>query len=257
MANKYVYQIVGGSLGDINVVKNNHFVDVGQGCHTSSACTDDFLNAVKGAGLAPMCLSGNDGYPTCDETGGEACAQALASKGWVASGGESTGQGEIAYTQKHMTFETWGGSYGEGDLDPFSQWRIGTGPFPNMVCYLEPYTNYNMYVQNTINICAKAWGLGCWEVGVLVAYGKGSLQDYINIANGVIAASGKFSGFCFWNGCISVCSDTINAMSNIVQGLQAKFPPDDRPMDVRRKGVVGPTPKPPKDYSGIYTMLFE
>lgn len=256
MSVNYVYQVVAGSVGDWNLIKNNHFVDVGTGCHGYKEANLNIVGMCNQLGLTPMVISGNDGVSNAGGEDPNTVGAYLKSLGFQAVGGESTGENESRALQNHIVFETLGGSYAEGDLDPFGNYRLGSGKQPNMVAYLEPYTNYNMYVQNTINACIHAWDVGCKEVGVLVAQGKGSLQDYINIANGVIAARGKFTGFCFWTGCIYNTSDIINNTIPIWQGLQSRFPPDTRTMDVRFKGGVAPSP-PPYDYSPIYELLFD
>ncbi|MGD0331315.1 MAG: hypothetical protein ABSB40_12870 [Nitrososphaeria archaeon] len=260
MSANYVYQVVAGSIGDWNLIKNNHFIDVGTGCHGYRQANLGIVGTCNQLGLTPMVMSGNDGTSNSAGEDPNTVGAYLRSLGFQAVGGESTEEGEANALASHLAFETWGGSYGEGDLDPFLAYRLGAGKKTNWVAYLEPYTNYNMYVQATINVCVKSWDLGCSEVGVLVAQGKGNLNDYINIANGVIAARGKFSGFCFWTGCIYSTNDIINNTMGIIQGLQARFPPETRTMDVRLKGGSQPTPTPtpqPVNKTPYWNLLFD
>ena len=244
MSANYVYQVVAGRVGDWNNIKNHHFVDVGTGCHGYRQANLNMVGTCNQLGLTPMVISGNDGTSNCAGEDPNTVGSYLHGLGFQCVGGESTGESESRGLQNHITFETLGGSYGYGDLDPFRDWRLGAGKQPNMVAYLEPYTDYSMFVQETINVCVKAWDVGCKEVGVLIAQSKGTLQDYINIANGVIAARGKFSGFCVWDGCDYSTDDIINSTWGIVSGLQARFPPDTRTMAQRFAGGPTPTPTP-------------
>lgn len=243
MSANYVYQVVAGRVGDWNNIKNHHFVDVGTGCHGYHQADLGIVGTCNQLGLTPMVISGNDGTSNCAGEDPNTVGAYLHNLGFQVVGGESTEQGEADTLQNHLVFETLGGSYGEGDLDPFQDYRLGANKKSNYVAYIEPYTNYNMYVQETINVCCKAWDVGCKEVGVLVAQSKGTLQDYINIAQGVINARGKFSGFCFWTGCIYSTDDIISGTIDILNGLQARFPPDTRNMAQRFAGA-GPSPQP-------------
>jgi hypothetical protein len=114
-----------------------------------------------------------------------------------------------------------------------------------------------MYLQETINVCCAAWDVGCKEVGVLVAQGKGDVNFFTAVANGVIAARGKFSGFCFWTGCIYSTDDIINNTAGIISGLQSRFPPETRTMKERLTGVTPKPPAPPYNYAGCFEVILD
>jgi hypothetical protein len=260
MSANYVYQVVAGSIGDWNNIKNHHFVDVGTGCHGYHEANLGIVGTCNNLGLTPMVISGNDGTSNCAGEDPNTVGAYLASLGFQVVGGESTDQGEADTLQNHLVFETLGGSYGEGDLNPFQPYRLGNNKKSNYVAYIEPYTNYNMYLQETIDVCCAAWDVGCKEVGVVVAQGKGDANFFTQVADGVISARGKFSGFCFWTGCIYSTDDIINNTLGVLGGLQSQFPPDTRTMSQRFKGVTPVKPKPvtpPYDYANIYSMLFD
>ena len=260
MSANYVYQIVTGSIGNWNNIKNNHFIDVGTGCHGYREANLNIVGECANLGLTPMVMSGNDGTSNCNGEDPDTVGAYLHNLGFQAVGGESTSQAEADTLQNHLVFETFGGSYGEGDLNPFEPYRLGNNKKSNYVAYIEPYTDYNMYLQETIDVCCAAWDVGCKEVGVLVTQGKGDVNFYTSVAEGVIAARGKFSGFCFWTGCIYSTDDVIANTGEFISGLQSKFPPTNVTMENRIKGVKPTPPKPtppPYDYAGSISVILD
>jgi hypothetical protein len=257
MATNYVYQVVAGSVGSWDNIKNHHFIDVGTGCHGYREANLNIVGECNNLGLTPMVISGNDGTSNCAGENPDTVGAYLHNLGFQCVGGESTEQSEADTLQNHITFETLGGSYGEGDLNPFQPYRLGNNKKSNYVAYIEPYTDYNMYLQETINVCCAAWDVGCKEVGVLVAQGKGDVNFFTAVANGVIAARGKFSGFCFWTGCIYSTDDIINNTAGIISGLQSRFPPETRTMKERLTGVTPKPPAPPYNYAGCFEVILD
>jgi hypothetical protein len=257
MATEYVYQISGESIGDVEILLDNHIIDATVSCHGTGPCTQDKVNALLAAKISPICTGGNDYTSTCGNAANAQCYEVLANMGFQAAGGESTDRDEMIAAQQFICYETFGGCYGSPNIDPFvmANFEHVTGG-KGVVAYLESYCNSTLLEQQVINAICNAWDHYCEEAGVMIGtWMPKDATPYIEIANNVIASRGKFSGFSLWNGCGSSMSDTVNEWADVLATLQEQFPPTNVMLIDRLKGIE-PTPTKP-DLSGIYGILFE
>jgi hypothetical protein len=259
MAEKYVYQLSAQVLGSISRIKQYHFADVTISCHGTGPCTDEIASALEQNGITPICTGGNDYTSTCGNAANAQCYQLLANRGWQAAGGEATDRAEMMAAQQYITYETFGGCYGAPNIDPFTMANFEVVPGGHgVIAYLESYCNSTLLEQETINACIHAWQKGCAEVGVMIGWWMNrDATPYMRIAEAVAKATGKFSGFSLWLGCNKSTDDTINSWESTINTLQGSFPPDTRMLRDRLKGTPGGPITPPKDYSGVYSMMFD